>query len=254
MGWQTLGLYAAVIDFAVSTSTDPKIRMERRISHVPRPTAWSYSWTEKITKSSSVKTTSWPEYHFHIDQWIIVYLDRKTELLWWLPEMKCGRPTKDDPYFTVSTDPTLPRPSVPRVKNDPFHSSASGPWFGLCPVRIPKQPIFIEAILWLWMRDLCNGTYLYGLWDTMASLIREQQKKNNHDARIPEYERRVRPRFQQAWEYYCGEVPESVDATWCPGYTFSPCDFGLMKLREEMIANGEFLQEMPDFGFRAVGM
>ncbi|KAL4957528.1 hypothetical protein BDW69DRAFT_23161 [Aspergillus filifer] len=168
--------------------------------------------------------------------------------------MKCGSPSKDDPYFTVSTDPTLPQPPAPRAKSIPNNRRPSGPWFGLYPVTIPKPTISIEAILWLWMRDICNGTYFHGLWETMPNPMRVQQEKDNCEARIPEYERRVRPRFQQAWKYYCGEVPESVDASWCPGYTFDRCDFGLMKLREEMIVKGEFLQEMPDLDFRAVGM
>ncbi|KAL5333893.1 hypothetical protein BJX70DRAFT_403119 [Aspergillus crustosus] len=80
--------------------------------------------------------------------------------------MTLDMPDKTHPYFTVSSDPDLPRPRA--NIDEEARGGPSGPWPGLYPVRIMKPGRFMEALCWLWIRD-CRGveTPLWELWNKM---------------------------------------------------------------------------------------
>lgn len=164
-----------------------------------------------------------PVHHFDVTHRVIVYLVRQSDLFPWVPatSMTPGQPSKDDPYVTISTSQDLPFP---------------GPWLGLHPVRVLKTTAFIQALIYLWMRD-CQRypeTRLWMLWERWMSIMK----------RIPESEEPLQGEFQRAWDYYRGNYPKTLDIL-LPPPGLRPSRLGLLQLREKLVKEGKFLLELP---------
>ncbi|KAL5343575.1 hypothetical protein BJX70DRAFT_115023 [Aspergillus crustosus] len=141
------------------------------------------------------------EYHFHASSHTIVYLIRKSDHLWWLPKIELGLPDEDNLYLTVSTVPVF---SVePADKGGKLYSPrlTLGPWPRLYPVRILRPGAFIEALLWLQMRDFQLWP-LSSLWGSMNRAMQRRWEVAHKDDRKFEHQWLVGPRFQRAWAYF----------------------------------------------------
>ncbi|KAL4809629.1 hypothetical protein BDV18DRAFT_157378 [Aspergillus unguis] len=168
-----------------------------------------------------------PEHHFHARVYEIIYLVRQSDFLWWLPNIPLELPDKNDLHLTVTTDEALRSP---------------GPWLGKHPVRVLKPSSFVEALLYLWMRDFRDpNSKMWLEWDNLAHRMKVDW---DYNPEIPESQKRLREEFQRAWDYYCLRYPKSLDLY--RHSSFETHRLGLLYLREKLIKEDRFLSELPN--------
>ncbi|KAL2828957.1 hypothetical protein BDW59DRAFT_159357 [Aspergillus cavernicola] len=129
----------------------------------------------------------------------------------------------------------------------------SGPWLGWYLVRILRLGSFIEALLWLWMRDYRNSdASLWMLWDAMARAMVGKWKEALHNLEILEYQWRVGSKFQRAWRYYCRDYPEPLKQLFYWSRSIWSDEICLLQLRDQMIKDGEFPSALPEIDIKGL--
>ncbi|RDW68881.1 uncharacterized protein DSM5745_08641 [Aspergillus mulundensis] len=161
--------------------------------------------------------------HFHApwrDETYTVTLLRKSETLFWLPDIPRGAPHQNMDVM-LSTDSTVPNAGG-LVPNGP-----TGPWSRRYPMRVLNPVSFTESYIWLECRDYERDDRFMELW---ANMLHEL-----YDDAI--FKKCLRPRFMPVWEGYV------ANRTLEPGrpHPYLP----LLDLRDEMIENGELPANLP---------
>ncbi|KAL4962925.1 uncharacterized protein BDV14DRAFT_202371 [Aspergillus stella-maris] len=170
--------------------------------------------------------------HFHYNTHIITILP-KSDVLFWLPQLKSGTKLGGDATFLLSTDPTLPVAFPRDIQVSPnqmteqfIHRGPTGPWTGLYPVKILNPDIFAEALMWLLARDFDRDEALHLRAHLLISDILETEW----------FSRCVSARFRAAWDGLNHRSDRAHPTV------------NLLRLRQEMREKGEFPAglEMPE--------
>ncbi|KAL4796317.1 hypothetical protein BDV19DRAFT_388454 [Aspergillus venezuelensis] len=182
--------------------------------------------------------------HFHYNAHIITILP-KSDILFWLPQLKTGTKLDGDTTFLLSTDPTLPAafprdiqvsqneaPWPPEIfwriqKTEQFvRRGPTGPWMGLYPVKILNPDLFAEALMWLLARDIDRDEALHLRANHLISDILDTEW----------FRKCVSPRFRAPWDGLNHRSDRAHPTV------------NLLRLRQEMLEKQEFPAglEMPE--------
>ncbi|KAJ0422701.1 hypothetical protein BJY00DRAFT_64852 [Aspergillus carlsbadensis] len=150
-----------------------------------------------------------PAAHYHMgDGQYLLSFFTKSAILWWLPDFQLGAPAANDPYLTLSTNPSLPLPAV------------TGEWRNLHPVKILKPGAFLDATILLFCRNACHHERLGALYSYMIAAM--------SDSEPGAVKKTPRAEFQPAWDCFNGRCPAGTDPI-----------SEMKKLRQHLIERGE---------------
>ncbi|KAL3481740.1 hypothetical protein BJX99DRAFT_253267 [Aspergillus californicus] len=140
--------------------------------------------------------------HYHAGGEVVLYLMKKSEILFWLPDYEAGPPRANDGHLTVSSCPLLP-PAYP--------AGPTGPWSELYPIQMLNPNSLTEAVLYLLARDLPNPEYFRPhtgqVWRDMKFALADC-KDTPRAVASQAYRRYLKPECRLTWDYLNGRKPE----------------------------------------------
>ncbi|KAL3483811.1 hypothetical protein BJX62DRAFT_69315 [Aspergillus germanicus] len=159
-----------------------------------------------------------PAAHYHMGNGqYLLSLFLKSAILWWLPDLQLGAPAPNDPYSTLSTNPSLPLPAV------------SGEWRDLHPITILKPGAFVDATILLFCRNACHHERLGALYSYMIAALCDSEPGT--------VKKTPRAEFQPAWDCFNGRFPAGTDPL-----------SEMKKLRQRLIERGDLGVLPPERG------
>ncbi|KAL3445152.1 hypothetical protein BJX65DRAFT_310302 [Aspergillus insuetus] len=207
-GWEAMNL------------AGPRLPSSKYLGNAQTPAATSSSCGGATSNPRNDYTTtpSPPAAHYHMGNGqYLLSLFLKSAILWWLPDLQLGAPAPNDPYLTLSTNPSLPRPAV------------SGEWRNLHPIKILKPGAFVDATILLFCRNACHHERLGTLYSYMIAALCDSEPGT--------VKKTPRAEFQPAWDCFNGRFPSGTD-------TLSE----MKKLRQRLIERGDLSVLPPERG------
>lgn len=137
-------------------------------------------------------------FHFHSKFYrgwgCLLSLFAKSRLLWWLPDLQLGPPAADDPDLPLSTDLRLPPHK---------YIGGTGPWPDLYPAKVLNHNSYVEALIWLHIRDYNHMNMYDERWESWLQACRVWW---------PLGVRTLRPRFREFWDVWEDAPPKPRDS------------------------------------------